>query len=94
MHTFCSHIGLLAAGRAVFSDVFMTRPSHHGENAHHMEELPERRGPAADKLQGLSKGSSGGRPTAEVKRAMHPDYAKREEKKNRDRTQAKATQTR
>jgi hypothetical protein len=90
MHTFCSHIGLLAAGRAMFLGVFMPRPSHYGENAHHMQEIPEGRGPAADKLPGLSKGSSGGRPPAEVKRAMHPDYAKREAKKTKSREQTKA----
>lgn len=84
----CSHNYLLAANRAFYFDVFMPRPSHYGENAHHMEEIPERRGPAADKLPGLSKGSVGRSP-AEVKRAMHPDYAKREAKKNKAKNQAK-----
>jgi hypothetical protein len=76
----CSHNNLLPANRAFLFGVCMPRPSHYGENAHHMEEIPERRGPAADKLSGLSKGSAGRSP-AEVKRAMHPDYAKREAKK-------------
>jgi hypothetical protein len=53
-----------------------------------MEELPESRGPAADKLSGLSKGS-GGKSPAEIKRAMHPDYAKREAKKAKNRAQTK-----
>jgi hypothetical protein len=80
MSTVCNHIDLLPAGREVCFGVFMPRSSHHGENAHHMQELPERRGPATETLPGLSK-ASGGRPPAEVKRAMHPDYAKREAKK-------------
>jgi hypothetical protein len=83
----CSHNNLLAANRAFLFGVFMPRPSHHGENAHHMEEMPERRGPAADKLPALPKGS-GGKSPAEVKRAMHPDYAKRETKKNKAKNQA------
>jgi hypothetical protein len=92
MLTFCSHIGLLASGCAFYSGVFL-RQKHHGENAHHMEEMPESRGPAAQKLPSLSKGSVG-KPPSEVKRAMHPDYTKREDKKAKDRAQVKAEQSR
>lgn len=52
-----------------------------------MEEMPESRGPAADKLPGLSKNSTM-KPPADVKRAMHPAYAKREAKKNKSKKQA------
>jgi hypothetical protein len=89
MLTFCSHIDLLASCHAFCLVFFVPRPSHHGENAHHMEEMPESRGPVADKLPGLSKGS-GGKPPSEIKRAMHPDYAKREAKKTKSREQTKA----
>jgi hypothetical protein len=84
----CNHKILLAAWCTVCFGVFMPRPSHHGENAHHMEEIPESRGPASNELPGLSKGSVG-QPPAEVKRAMHPDYAKRETEKNKNRAQTK-----
>jgi hypothetical protein len=57
-----------------------------------MEEMPEGRGPAAQTLPGLSKGSSG-KPPSEIKQAMHPDYAKREEKKAKSRAQAKEAQS-
>jgi hypothetical protein len=62
----------------------MPRPSHYGENAHHMEEMPESRGPAVQKLPSLSNPSAG-KPPSEIKQAMHPNYAKREAKKTKNR---------
>ena len=83
----CSHNYLLPADRAFLFGVFMPRPSHHGENDHKLQEIPEGRGPAPEKLSGLSKGGTG-KPPAEVKRAMHPDYAKREAEKAKSKNQA------
>lgn len=45
------------------------RNSHHGENIHRMEQLPERPVPA--KLPDMLKVSRGNLPPAEVKRLTH-----------------------
>jgi hypothetical protein len=88
----CSHICLLAADCAFIFDASMPRPSHHGENDHRLQEIPEGRGPAPAKLPELSKGAAE-KPPNEVKRALHPDYAKRQAKKAKSKkTSANVTQ--
>jgi hypothetical protein len=58
--------------------VFMPKTHHHGENIHHMEQVPERRGIANS--EDLLKTSGGNRPPAEIKRLTH-QKAKQQAKK-------------
>jgi hypothetical protein len=64
--------------------VFMSKKSHHGENSHRMEQVPER--PALSNSPDLLMASKGNIPPAEMKRLTHKT-AKRQAKKTKDEAQ-------